>query len=149
MCKTHLQYIKVILNAPQRKKKRIDPHFYFLFLIKLYMQILRIYLTKSLIRLITGTNLLTFYEIICLTVLPFGRAQQITNDEIRNITFTPVLDKSYVHCHFSKLFIDYLKNANEFELFVFCCRYLVFTSVDLLPFKIKIFDRLSCIYVML
>ena len=58
---------------------------------------------------------------------------------IQKIIFTPVLNKSY---DFSKWFIDYLKNANEFKLFVCCCWYLVFTSVDLLPFKIKIFDRL-------
>ena len=37
------------------------------------------------------------------------------------------------------------KNANEFKLFVCCCWYLVFTSVDLLPVKIKFFDRLKCI----
>ena len=36
--------------------------------------------------------------------------------------FTPVLNKSYVHCDFSKWFIDYLKIANEFRLFIFCCR---------------------------
>ena len=53
------------------------------------------------------------------------------------------MNKCYVHCDFSKWFIDYLKN--EFRLFVFCCWYLVFTSVDLLLFKIKIFDRLTCI----
>ena len=66
--------------------------------------------------------------------------------EFKKIIFTPVLNKSYVHCDFSKWFINYLKkNANEFKLFVCCCWYLEFTSVDLLPFKIKIFDRLTCI----
>ena len=40
-------------------------------------------------------------------------------------------------------FFDYLKNAYEFKLYV-CCWYLEFTSVDLLPCKIKIFDRLTC-----
>ena len=55
------------------------------------------------------------------------------------------MNKSYVHCDFSKWFIDYLKNAYEIELYVCCCWYLEFTSVDLLPFKIKIFDRLTCI----
>ena len=35
--------------------------------------------------------------------------------------FTPVLNKSYVHCDFSKRFIDYLKIDNEFKLFVCCC----------------------------
>ena len=34
------------------------------------------------------------------------------------ISFTPVLNKSYVHCDFSKWFIDYLKIADEFGLFV-------------------------------
>ena len=29
--------------------------------------------------------------------------------------FTPVLNKSYVHCDFSRCFIDYLKNAYEFK----------------------------------
>ena len=44
--------------------------------------------------------------------------------------FTPVLNKSYVHCHFSKWFIVYLKIANEFKLFVCCCWYLVFTLIS-------------------
>ena len=43
---------------------------------------------------------------------------------------TPVLNKSYVHCDFSKLFIDYLNIANEFKLFVCCCWYLVFTLIS-------------------
>ena len=38
--------------------------------------------------------------------------------KLKNIIFTPVLNKFYVHCDFSKWFIDYLKNANEFKLFV-------------------------------
>ena len=40
------------------------------------------------------------------------------------------------------------KNANEFKLFVCCCWYLVFTSVDLLAFKIKIFDAYLHVYLM-
>ena len=38
--------------------------------------------------------------------------------KLKNLIFTPVLNKSYVHCDFSKWFIDYIKNANEFKLFV-------------------------------
>ena len=38
--------------------------------------------------------------------------------KFKKIIFTPVLNKSYVHCDFSKWFIDYLKIANEFGLFV-------------------------------
>ena len=37
--------------------------------------------------------------------------------EFKKIFFTPVLNKSYVHCEFSKWFIDYLKNAYAFKLF--------------------------------
>ena len=33
--------------------------------------------------------------------------------KIKNLPFTPVLNKFYVHCDFSKWFIDYLQNANE------------------------------------
>ena len=39
--------VQVILNAPQSKKKHIDLHFQFWFLIKLYVQILQIYVTKK------------------------------------------------------------------------------------------------------
>ena len=49
--------------------------------------------------------------------------------KFKKVTFTPVLNKSYVHCDFSKWFIDDLKNGNEFKLFVCCCWYLVLTSV--------------------
>ena len=52
--------------------------------------------------------------------------------EFKKFFFTPVLNKSYVHCEFSKWVIDYLKNAYEFKFYV-CCWYLEFTSVDLLP----------------
>ena len=38
--------------------------------------------------------------------------------KLKKIIFTPVLNKSYVHCDFSKWLIDYFKNANEFKLFV-------------------------------
>ena len=41
MCKTNLQCKKVILNAPQRKKKRTDPNFSFDFQIKPYLLILK------------------------------------------------------------------------------------------------------------
>ena len=41
-------------------------------------------------------------------------ARAANSNWIKNIIFTPVLNKSYVHCDFSKWFIDYLKNANEF-----------------------------------
>ena len=45
-----------------------------------------------------------------------------------------------------KWFIDYLNIANGFKLFVCCCWHLVsHLSVDLLPFKIKNFDRLTFI----
>ena len=37
------------------------------------------------------------------------------------IIFTLVLNKSYVHCDFSKWFIDYLNNAYEFKLNVLLC----------------------------
>ena len=48
-----------------------------------------------------------------LTVLSLGRAQlKATYLNSKKIIFTPVLNKSYVHCDFSKWFIDYLKNLN-------------------------------------
>ena len=52
--------------------------------------------------------------------------------ELKKIIFTylPVLNKSYVHCDFSKWFIDYLKIAYEFKLFVCCCCFLVFTLIS-------------------
>ena len=41
--------------------------------------------------------------------------------KLKKLIFTPVLNISYEHCDFSKWFIDYLKIANEFKLFVCCC----------------------------
>ena len=72
-----------------------------------------------------------------------GRAANSNLIKLKKIIFTPIFDKSYVHCDFSKWLIDYFKNANEFKLFVCCCCYFVFTSVDLLLLKIKIFDWLT------
>ena len=43
------------------------------------------------------------------------------NSNLIEFIFTSVLNKSYVHCYFSKWFIDYSKNANEFKLYVCCC----------------------------
>ena len=51
-------------------------------------------------------------------------------NSIKKIIFTPVLNKSNVHCDFSKWFIDYLKNANEFRLFICCCWYLVLIHIS-------------------
>ena len=48
------------------------------------------------------------------TAIPMGRAQQIAT----KLNLKHNSNKSYVHCDFSKCFIDYLKNANEFRLFV-------------------------------
>ena len=65
------------------------------------------------------TNKNKYSTVICLMVLPFGRAQLIaTSLNFLTIIFTPVLNKSFVSCDFSKWFVDYLKNANEFKLFV-------------------------------
>ena len=51
------------------------------------------------------------------------------------------MNKSYVQCNFSKWFIDHLKNNYETELYV--CK--IHISGSAIPFKIKIFDRLTCI----
>ena len=40
--------------------------------------------------------------------------------------FTPVLNKFYVHCNFSKWFIEYLNSANKFNQFV-CLLLLIFS----------------------
>ena len=59
--------------------------------------------------------------------------------------FYPCLENPMYTATFQSGLLTILKNANEFKLFVCCCCYLLFTSVDLLPFKIKIFDGLTCI----
>ena len=52
-----------------------------------------------------------------------GSADNINLIEFKKIMFTPVLNKSYLHCDFLKWLIDYLKNAYEFKM---CLLLLIF-----------------------
>ena len=65
------------------------------------------------------------YCIICLSVLTFGWAQQ---KQLKKHNFTPVLNKSYVHCDFSewfwrRRFFNFVNVVNVFSPF---CYYLPF-----------------------
>ena len=68
-------------------------------------------------------------------------ASAANSNLIKKIIFTPVLNKSYLHCDFPKCFIAYLENAKEFKLFVCCCSWFlkwivnVWTNVSSGPSK--------------